>query len=621
MRRSWLIPTSSQVSPHSLATRPPPTPPPPLQVSTFGISPDLLSQQLALDGASLPELAKMHSALAPLRSKATSAGSQLVVLSGMDYLDRLKGVELKLKAWEALLDDYPKYRTNHVLVQICIGSRNQVKMGPESEVYRDTLIGLVEGISKKYPGSVYFENVSYMTAAARLQLWQETNVAVYSAIREAVNTWSLEYLVARDLSKLPAGALVMSEFSAFSRVLNGSISVNPFSQSSLVVALDQALQMRNEERSARATKDLLTITSNTMAEWGRRFVLDLKNLERKQEEGWQAMGFGLSTFRMVGMGRDFKPLDTEVAVEAYNGAKRRAILLDWGGTLTPADIGFYDHRDTDTYAVPEEVLNVLRILASDPKNHVMILSGLSRAKVESAFGSVPNLSLCVEHGFDFRLGGGEWQQLAPGVDTSWQQVAGALMDLYVLRTNGSYVQRKGASIAWNYQGADPEFGAMQARELQEHLRGVLQQFPVVVRSGKGYVELSFKGVNKGAMADRLLQICNKKAPLDFVLCVGDDSTDELMFASLNAKTKGAKPAAPGEKGLFTVTVGRKPSEARSYLNDHNEVIELLDTLASGGVSIVKKTSDVPAGSMEARMHGATGGGGAPGGMRRNMSFA
>ena len=108
------------------------------------------------------------------------------------------------------------------------------------------------------------------------------------------------------------------------------------------------------------------------------------------------------------------------------------------------------------------------------------------------------------------------------------------------RTNGSYVQKKGSSIVWNHQHADPEFGAMQARctdisanisanisesisasisaagtraaviswrisrrisrrqarELQYQLQGVLAAFPVTVISGKGYVEVTPKGINK-----------------------------------------------------------------------------------------------------------------------------
>ena len=72
-------------------------------------------------------------------------------------------------------------------------------------------------------------------------------------------------------------------------------------------------------------------------------------------------------------------------------------------------------------------LAMLQALCSEPKNHLMILSGLGRDKVQRAFGAVPHLSLAVEHGFHFRIKDGPWQQLKPGVDVSWKEVAIAIM--------------------------------------------------------------------------------------------------------------------------------------------------------------------------------------------------
>ena len=74
------------------------------------------------------------------------------------------------------------------------------------------------------------------------------------------------------------------------------------------------------------------------------------------------------------------------------------------------------------FTVPEATLSLLRALCSEPQNHLMILSGLGRDKVQRAFGEVPNLSLAVEHGFHFRIKNGPWQQLKPGVDISWREV-------------------------------------------------------------------------------------------------------------------------------------------------------------------------------------------------------
>ena len=63
---------------------------------------------------------------------------------------------------------------------------------------------------------------------------------------------------------------------------------------------------------------------------------------------------------MVGMGQDFKALDTQQVLLAYRRASRRAILLDWGGTLTPADSGFYDQREDGGFVVPEKTLEMLQ---------------------------------------------------------------------------------------------------------------------------------------------------------------------------------------------------------------------------------------------------------------------
>jgi len=172
-----------------------------------------------------------------------------------------------------------------------------------------------------------------------------------------------------------------------------------------------------------------------------------------------------------------------------------------------------------------------------------------------------------------------WQQLElEKPDDTWKRVAREVMNVYCARTHGAYVQTKGSSMLFNFGESDPEYGYLQGKELQTTLQQVLADFPIVVRNGKGYVEACLKNVNKGAMAERFVSTLESDGggPVDFVLCAGDDSTDELMFASLNKRMGKTNP------GLLTVTVGRKPSEASSYLDDHNEVVELLELLCSIG---------------------------------------
>ena len=90
-----------------------------MQVCTFGICPGLVQARL--------EAARAGGQVTPVSPSGgggastalwAACSSGRVVVCGIDYLDRLKGVACKLLAWEALLHDYPKYRTGHVLVQV-----------------------------------------------------------------------------------------------------------------------------------------------------------------------------------------------------------------------------------------------------------------------------------------------------------------------------------------------------------------------------------------------------------------------------------------------------------------------------------------------------------------------
>jgi len=564
-----------------------------LQVCTFGISPQQLQARLEKVPIEPPSLG-------PGTLWDACSGGR-VVIGAIDYLDRLKGVAPKLLAWEALLRDYPHYRRGYVLVQVCVGARNriQIKTAPQVE---GELRRIVERINAAYPGTVHFEVRSRMTPSERLQLWCATSVLAITALREAINVSPLEFVLARHRRGLPAGTLILSEFTGFARVLNGCLCINPNSQTELVESFDTALMMRPEEREARAAKDLELILRCTNEAFAQRFLLELKAMATKRHEDFVCVGFGHAKFRLVGMGAGFKPLDTSEVVEKFQRTPKRVLLLDWGGTLAPADPkGFFDQRDANGYALPPNVLDALGKLCANPSCHVMIMSGLPREKVLSAFGTIPNLSLCVEHGHDFRLGDGEWQQLVPEMDDSWREVAGQIMDVYCNRTHGAYVQTKGSSIVFNFGDADPEFGKMQGKELQNTLGSVLAAFPVVVRTGKGYVEACHQDVNKGVMAARMIDLLQADGsqgdPSEtFVFCVGDDSTDELMFSALNAKL------GKGDPRLFTVTVGRKPSEASSYLDGHAEVVSLLELFCSIGF----------------HSPGTTLGGGGMGGMGKRM---
>jgi len=77
-------------------------------------------------------------------------------------------------------------------------------------------------------------------------------------------------------------------------------------------------------------------------------------------------------------------------------------------------------------------------------------------------------------------------------------------------------------------------------------------------------------------------------PPDFVLCIGDDRSDEDMFASIASAM--AQPSMASIVEVFACTVYQKPSKAKYYLDDTVEVMKMLQGLAAASDVAAKSLS-------------------------------
>lgn len=93
------------------------------------------------------------------------------------------------------------------------------------------------------------------------------------------------------------------------------------------------------------------------------------------------------------------------------------------------------------------------------------------------------------------------------------------------------------------------------------------------------MHFNVQGVTKGLVAEKVLSsMVNDGSPPDFVMCIGDDRSDEDMFESiLSIVSSSSLPASPE---IFACTVGQKPSKAKYYLDDSADVVRLLQGLAN-----------------------------------------
>ncbi|XP_057478512.1 alpha,alpha-trehalose-phosphate synthase [UDP-forming] 6-like [Actinidia eriantha] len=507
-----------------------------------------------------------------------------IMLLGVDDMDIFKGISLKLLAMEQLLTQHPELQGKVVLVQIANPARGRGKDVKEvqAETY-STVKRINEAFGKPgYEPIVLIEEP--LKFYERIAYYVVAKCCLVTAVRDGMNLIPYEYIISRQgnerLDKVlglgpstpKKSMLVVSEFIGCSPSLSGAIRVNPWNIDAVTDAMDCALVMDESEKQLRHEKHYRYVSTHHVGYWARSFLQDLERTckDHVQRRSW-GIGFGLS-FRVVSLDPNFRKLSMEHIVSAFKRTKTRAILLDYDGTLMP--------QASIDKSPSSKTIEILNSLCRDKNNMVFIVSARSRDKLAEWFAPCENLGIAAEHGYFIRLKRDvEWETCVPVVECSWKQIAEPVMKLYTETTDGSMIEDRETSLVWCYEDADPDFGSCQAKELLDHLESVLANEPVTVKSGQNIVEVKPQGVSKGLVAKRLLSTMQEREMTpNFVLCIGDDRSDEDMFEVITISIDGPSIAPSAE--VFACTVGRKPSKAKYYLDDAMEIVRLMQGLAS-----------------------------------------
>lgn len=563
-----------------------------------------------------------------------------ILICGIDIMERLSGVPLKLLAFEQLIELYPVWKDKVVLVQRCI--RGGSRPGDESHSAQENK-QLVQRITSKHGAVIDYEECDSMELKDRLALYLSCGIMFHTPIRGGLNRRPLEYAFARE--KNP-GVTLLSEFSACCCVMNGAIRINPWNMSENTTILDQALVMSKEERDGRRARDLGYITQKTAASWTRQVMTVLQEAMEDPDEEYTDMEYtdmeiGGSHVLRIGERTDFVQLDPSKLLNAYKSTQRRIFLVDYGGTIIVREnMSMYVKKDFTAVSgrsPSSRMMTALAKLCANPLNTVFIISGVSQVNLTSALGHIQGLSLAAQSGvlWSFAqqmketevngevVGGREicsaletlneesaskrqWEQ-QKNLSYDWNQirsVADPILKAFRSRTNGSIIQQMEQGIAWNYRSTDPEWGLMQANQLQTDLHEVLKDFPVMIVRKKGLLEIVPEGLHKGAVARKILatESAKKGRHPDFIFCIGDDTTDESMFKaiyeyiaersedSVHGMDGGMSLTDQSIQHVFTCTVGKKPSNAHLYVNAVQDVEDLMSLLGEESADEVTTTS-------------------------------
>jgi trehalose 6-phosphate synthase/phosphatase len=158
----------------------------------------------------------------------------------------------------------------------------------------------------------------------------------------------------------------------------------------------------------------------------------------------------------------------------------------------------------------------------------------------------------------------------------WQESVKEIMDYYVERTPGTFVEERNCSYIWHYSRAEDQvLAARQAGECCNHINDSCESYNVHAVPLGGAVLVESMSWTKTTAAQKVMALeADQDEPgTDFLMVVGDGRDDEPVFAWANEL--GRNKAI---KNVTTVKVGTKNSQANTTITGVAGVLTALQKL-------------------------------------------
>jgi trehalose 6-phosphate synthase/phosphatase len=453
------------------------------------------------------------------------------LIFSVDRLDYTKGLDSRLKSFEEFLDRFPEWRQKVVFILNVVPSRDMIPAYIERKKRIEEQVSTINGRFSTLDWQPLIYRFNHLSFEELCALYQTADVALITPLRDGMNLVAKEYIA----SCIDKGVLILSELTGAASELSEAILVNPTDSEEVANALNIALTMPLTEQRYRLSYMQRRLAEYDVMKWIYDFLDQLLTVKKEQE-------------KLVVNVLDNATINK--IIEEFSQASKRCILLDYDGTLTP-------FQKLPTLAVPSpELLDLLGQLTKENANEIVVISGRDTETLDKWLGHLP-INLVSEHGACIRIKNEEWQSLSL-TSTEWKEEIRPLLQLFVTRCAGSFIEEKKNTIAWHYRNTNPDLGFIRSRELYNNLQQLTTNTPLQVIDGNKVIEVRMVGVDKGATALNILSRLNP----DFTLCIGDDVTDEDMFRTLKDRA-------------YTVKIGSGNTAAQFKLLQQRDVLPLL----------------------------------------------
>ena len=462
--------------------------------------------------------------------KKSAPDTKLIV--SIDRLDYSKGIAKRINAFEYFLNKYPQYKEKVRLIILAVPSRSNVPQYKLLKREIDELVGRINGELSTVNWTPIWYFYRSMPFENLIDLYTSCDIAWLTPLRDGMNLVAKEYIATRTDK---TGVLILSEMAGSAYEMNEALLINPNNFEQQADTLKQAITMPKEEQVARNMFLQNRLKRYNVEVWANEFMQSLEG---------QRKGIGTNVSQKM------NPQLLESVLKKYKSAKKRLLFLDYDGTLT----GF--HKDPQKATPDDELYGILDKLLHQEGTTLFLISGRDKQTFTKWF--LPKkYNMIVEHGVWISRNGEDFKLLEK-VKGDWMEKIMPVLESFVDRTPGSFIEEKNYSLAWHYRNTDPDFGDKRATELNTVLTSLIGNDDISVLNGNKVMEVKSSNVNKGRASVRMLG----EDDYDFVFAIGDDWTDEFMFQELPEST-------------VTVKVGLQKTHAKYHVEGTKKVRELL----------------------------------------------
>lgn len=459
------------------------------------------------------------------------------LLLSIDRLDYSKGIPERLEAFRLLLEQRPEHHGKIKLLMIAVPSRTNVETYMQ---LRDDIERTVSRINGTFgtvgwaPISYQFQNRPFHEIVA---LFARADIALVTPIRDGMNLVAKEYVASK---KRRNGVLILSEMTGAMDEMPEALSINPNDTESIAQAIHHALTMPGREQRRRLKAMQERIKVSTVQNWGKEFMNDLEIAAGRHDQF---------------MKKQLSPSQQVRIVTRSRNAASRLIILDYDGTLKS-----FVNTPRALAATPSlRLRRIIKRLSEQPNTTVAIVSGRPKKALSRWFIGL-NIILAAEHGAWTRYDR-KWEHIDSTFHKHKKRLK-SILQQYVDKTKGAEIEEKDYSLVWHHTNVEPELAYTRAASLKHELTDQLMDEDISVHSGRNILEIKPGNVSKAKVVAELM----RRFPSEFVLCAGDDYTDEDMFDML-------------DENAVTIHVGGGDTKALNQLPTVASMVSLLEQLA------------------------------------------